>query len=257
MNQIRTIFFILIVILLLIVIAMVVYTTWFGNIENLPEITPQITIQATPTEILVSSATPSGPITFEFFTLDMDQILIGECITLAWEVKNSDNITLLRNDSPVLQAANAEDSFRDCLDQADTYIYHLEANNEAGYSEWMEAHVVAIKPTKTPVPTESPTLAPTLYPVIQSTPAYGQITIMFFSLEPTQINLGKCVELKWEVLNADTLRVLRNGEILLPFAHAKSSFQDCPSKTGIYRYRLETENSSGHSNYLELELMVN
>jgi hypothetical protein len=96
-----------------------------------------------------------------------------------------------------------------------------------------------------------PTRAPVTLP-----PASGPVTILYYSVDPEWVRVGKCVTLNWEVLHADSVNILRNGDLAASGLPAFGTHEDCPNQPGTSVYRLDASNSSGYSNYLELMVYV-
>lgn len=103
--------------------------------------------------------------------------------------------------------------------------------------------------TDTLVPTAA---APTTAPPTSPEP----VVIQTFSVDRQRIMAGECANLNWVVENADTIRLQRDGGLLMDQAPANHTFRDCLELPGTYVYRLEVENSTGSSNWMELQVIV-
>ena len=101
-------------------------------------------------------------------------------------------------------------------------------------------------PTERPPDSGSPTLPP----------AEGPVSVQSFTVEPPRIEAGGCVTFSWAVDNADSIQLKRDETVLLENAPASGTYQECPPQKGVFRYRLEASNGSGHYNWSELLVIV-
>jgi hypothetical protein len=86
--------------------------------------------------------------------------------------------------------------------------------------------------------------------------ASGQVSIQAFTINPDRIAAGECVELNWATKNADSVKLSRDGAVLLEDNGVQTSFQDCPNQAGVFVYRLDASNSEGFSNWMEVQVIV-
>ena len=127
--------------------------------------------------------------------------------------------------------------------------------------------VTPLQPTATPSPVPetptavSPTLAVdstlTVFPTL--TPDLGpvrHVRFVIFKVSPSQITLGQCVQVTWEVEYAVSLQLYRNNELLLEDAPTINNFSDCPNLLGYVVYRLEASNRKGESNWIQGQVKV-
>ena len=114
------------------------------------------------------------------------------------------------------------------------------------------------------------TLQPTR-PVIQPTPSAplgvdvtwtpvpgskGYVKFLYYYVRPTQVTLGQCVQLTWEVANAVSIKLYRDDELLLVNPPPSHTFEDCPARVGYTVYRMVGVNRLGQSNYVQLQVRV-
>jgi hypothetical protein len=217
--------------------------------------------QPAPTDTLVPTAaastseppTEAAPVVIQSYSVDRERIMVGECVNLTWLVDNADVIRLQRNGGLVIDQAPATHTFRDCLNDPGTFVYRLEVDNSAGSENWMELQVI-VDPQ--PQPTATPIPLPTSPPEVSLPPASGTVTINLYTVDRPRITVGECALISWEVFNADQIQLMRDGEVIVPSAQLKDSYEDCYDETGIYVYRLEARNSEGNYNLLQLQVIV-
>ena len=91
-----------------------------------------------PTDVPPPTATPKPPV-INSFTVNPGQIPAGECVTVSWNVSGStEYVRLLKNGQVVLDGGAVNGSVPDCLNQAGSYTYRLEAvgaNNQSATEE--------------------------------------------------------------------------------------------------------------------------
>jgi hypothetical protein len=108
--------------------------------------------------------------------------------------------------------------------------------------------------TGAPEPTEKPTLvdaSPT-----PTTKLKRYVKFLYWYLSPGKITLGECVKITWETENAVSLKLYRNGELILDNAPASMTFEDCPTQLGYTVYRMVSVNRAGESNWIQLQVRV-
>ena len=87
-------------------------------------------------------------------------------------------------------------------------------------------------------------------------PVSGAVGIQSFSLEPGRIKAGECTTLSWNITKAEIVTLSRDGELIYN-ALMVDSYQDCLDQPGIYRYRIDANNSNGQFfNWSELQVIV-
>jgi heat shock protein HslJ/uncharacterized protein affecting Mg2+/Co2+ transport len=117
-----------------------------------PTATP---VPPTPTPVPPTpTPAPQQPV-INAFSADPPQIQAGQCVNLAWQTSGgTQTVNLLRDGSVILPNASLTGTFQDCLNNAGTFNYELQAANSAGtiVSQGASVNVVAPQPTDTPVP---------------------------------------------------------------------------------------------------------
>jgi hypothetical protein len=136
-----------------------------GSLQDCPPGTGEITygIQATGpggtsqsgavVEIVAGQPTPTpGPTApaepvINSFTVDPQQIASGQCVNVVWNTSGAVEFTrLLRNDAVVLDNGPVSNAVQDCLTEANTYNYTLEARNNSGAVVTQQATVTVTTP---------------------------------------------------------------------------------------------------------------
>jgi polar amino acid transport system substrate-binding protein len=177
--------------------------------------------QSTPT------AAPQAPTIFRF-TVDRNQILQGQCISLNWQFSGS-NITMSRifsNNQLLLQDMAYTGSAPNCPPNTGTVEYRLQIDTQTAGSAVASQFVFVLPPTQ-------PTF--TLFP----TPALPPL-INFFVVDNDQIQLGQCVNLTWSFSGSNliTTELFRNNSLIDNGLLPSGSQQDCPGNLGSHEYRL-------------------
>ncbi len=89
----------------------------------------------------VPTAAPEQPV-IHSFSVSPKQILAGECVGISWSVGGgASHSRILRNGAVVIDDAGFSGQQMDCLDEAGSYTYRLEAYNTAGESVFQEETV--------------------------------------------------------------------------------------------------------------------
>ena len=244
-------FWVIIAIIIAFVVGIVL--AWIYIQDRSMQLTPKDTLVPTVATPTSPPPTEAGPVVIQSYAVDRELIMVGDCINLTWVVENADFIRLMRDGELVIDQAPANHTFRDCLNQAGTFVYRLEVENNAGSSNWMEMQVIVDLP---PQPTATPVPLPTKPPELSLPPATGRVTINLYTVDRPRITVGECATISWEVFNADQIQLFRDGEVILPGGQLKGNFEDCYDAAGIYVYRLEARNSEGNYNLLELQVIV-
>jgi heat shock protein HslJ len=166
--------------------------------------------------------------------VDTNQVYVGECVNLQWQVQGSVNlIRLLRNNAEIWNGAPLSGSFRDCPPGTGQMTYTLEASGPGGTTRAQQV-VTVIQPTAT-LPPPTPTSIPA--PVINQ-----------FSVTPPQIQAGACVTISWSTGGGtNRVRLLRNQAVVLDNAPFSGSESDCPNQPGTLQYQLEASNTAGQT----------
>ncbi|MGD8473763.1 MAG: META domain-containing protein, partial [Anaerolineae bacterium] len=109
-------------------------------VYNLEAVGPGGTSRQSQTITVVDAATatpvptpePEAPVIYSF-GVSPNQIEVGECVGLSWSVGGGATYSrILRNQAVILDNAGYNGQQMDCLDQAGSYTYVLEAQNSAG-----------------------------------------------------------------------------------------------------------------------------
>ena len=168
------------------------------------------------------------------FSATPSQVTAGQCVQLQWDVQGSVTRVTISNQFRVIwENAPSRGNTQDCTGgQPTTIEYKLQATGPGGTSQALKYVSVVSPATATPMPTSPPT-----QPVIDT-----------FSVTPSQIQTGQCVQINWSTSGATWLvRLLRNNVLVLDNAAASGSAQDCLSYPGSYTYQLVASTASGQS----------
>ncbi|MBP6468804.1 MAG: transporter substrate-binding domain-containing protein [Chloroflexi bacterium] len=112
-----------------------------------PTATPQ---PNTPTAV-PPTATTAAPPQILTFNVSPTQIQAGNCVSINWSVGGSiSTIRLLRNGAAILDNAPASGAAPDCLTDAGSYVYRLEANGSDGRQDVQERTVTVTAVTTIP-----------------------------------------------------------------------------------------------------------
>ncbi len=182
------------------------------------------------------------------FTLSPSgELPLGQCVTLAWQVTGDvSGVALFRNKQPLWGEAPVEGTFEDCPEEAGTYEYAVGAQGPAGLNYAVSTVEVVAEPSS----------AAEAAPAAKATETGGP-AIDLFSALPGALAVGQCVELRWAVAGeTSSIRLLRDGAVLVEGAPRSGSGTDCPTEPGTVRYRLVAEDSAGASDEAEAEVRV-
>ena len=158
------------------------------------------------------------------FVVNPTQIQLGQCVQLSWQVNgNVTGVNVFSNGNPIWVNGPSVGTLPDCPNQAGNVNYEIQANGPGGTAR--ADQIVTVY--QAPPPTA--TIPPQPPPVITA-----------FDVQPTQIDLGACVSLTWQVNGTvSSVRLLRNGQTILDNAQNVGSASDCPANPGTMVYRLE------------------
>lgn len=187
--------------------------------------TPKITIYV--------AGKPDAPFIQRFTADPPSQITLGQSVLLQWEVFNQVNkITLTANNQVLWEGAPVKGSYQHTPASAGVVGYSLIAEGDGGTSQ-AQLNINVVSPsTATPVPTSAPSK-----PVIYS-----------FSVNPSQIAVGDCVDVNWSVGGgASYVEVLRNSAVLVQDAPFTGHANDCPTPAGTYTYQVVASNAAGET----------
>jgi polar amino acid transport system substrate-binding protein len=184
-----------------------------------------------------------GAPTISRFNANPQQINVGQCTTLEWNIEgNTTRVVLARNNAPLWDGAPVRGSFQDCPPGSGQMTYTLQASGPGGSSQAVQTvNVATAQPTATPVPPTATPVPPTPTPIPPT--AVPQPVISSFSAQPGQINLGECVTVAWSTGGGTAFtRLFRDGTIIQDNAPINSSVQDCPNSAGTVTYQLQAFN---------------
>lgn len=177
--------------------------------------------QSTPT------AGPQAP-TIYHFTVDRNQILQGQCVSLNWQFSGQ-NISMSRifsNNQLLLQDMPYTGSAPNCPPNTGTVEYRLQIDTQAAGSAVASQFVYVVPPLQ---PTFTPFPIPVQPPLIS-----------FFVVDNTQISLGQCINLSWSFSGSNLIaaELFRNNTLIGNGLLTTDSQQDCPGNFGQEEYRL-------------------
>ena len=178
-----------------------------------------IEVPAPPTATPLPTQTPSPGISF---TVDRTQIFAGECVTFRWNVTNVQAVYFYQQGQPWQQhLVSSNGSSVECPPQ--TTVYELRVVKRDGTVEVRQI-------------------------TINVQPRPGAPIIERFTVDPTQINFGQCVDLTWQISgNVSSVRLLRDQLVLWDGAPVSGTMQDCPPSSGQVNYSLEATGPGGTS----------
>ncbi len=203
------------------------------------------------------------------FSANPAQINAGGSVTIQWEVLGEvSNIELLRDNTTLWVNAPTTGSFTDYPPGSGVVYYQIQASNPGGTALASNPVNVVVVPTPVqPTPTQPPaptaTLAPTQTPVPTATieptqapaptetplptpPPVAPPVISAFVIQPSEINVGECVNGSWSVSgDVQVVRLLRNSMVIVDNAPTSGSGQDCFQNSGTEVYRLEVVGVDG------------
>ncbi|MCB9122255.1 MAG: transporter substrate-binding domain-containing protein [Caldilinea sp.] len=179
--------------------------------------------------ITVSVQQGSGPSIDFFAVVPNDRVPPGTCVDISWRVSgDGPAISLARDATALWEDAPLQANLQDCLQNEGTYVYKITATNGAGTDTQQET-VTVVATAPTPPPVEGP-------------------IIDTFSVTPESVPVNGCVVVAWNVGgDVQSLRILRNNDILLDGAPPTGSGQNCLTEAGDFEYRLDAFSSTGQS----------
>ena len=178
------------------------------------------------------------------FTVDPpNQITLGQCVTVRWQVQgNISKVTLYANDTVFWDAAPVQGTYQDCPTAAGSINYRLVAQGPGGTSEANQRLNIVGEATATPVPTSAP----------------DQPVIYTFSVTPEQVAMGGCFNINWSAGGGTTwVNVYKNDDTILENAPLSGSLQDCPIAAGPVEYGVEAYNVVDQSVIQDVIVQVN
>lgn len=210
-------------------------TTYFLRVVN-----PNGAVEERQITINVTAA-PNAP-TINQFVASPPQITFGQCVNLQWNVTGSiTRLVISGNGRTLWDGAPSSGNFQDCPVVIGTVQYSLQAQGPGGTSQAQDYVNVADVGVATPVPTPPPA-----DPVIDS-----------FSVTPSQISTGQCVQIAWSTSGATWLvRLLRNNVLVLDDAGLSGSAQDCLPNAGTITYQLVASTTGGQTATAQQTVLV-
>ncbi|HUM72080.1 MAG TPA: NBR1-Ig-like domain-containing protein, partial [Chloroflexota bacterium] len=179
----------------------------------------QIVIQVIPA--------PTAPVIEQFSLSPPTEIFAGQCVSLVWRVSgNVTSVTLLRNDATIYSNSPISGSQADCPPGSGVATYSLVATGPGGTSRQQQVLNVILPATQPPPPTAT---SPSPPPTIDS-----------FTVRPSEITQGECVNISWRVGGAATLiQIKRDGVVVLDNAGFSGVVSSCLQTPGIVTFRIE------------------
>ncbi len=173
-----------------------------------------IAVSGSPTP--APTQTPSPDINF---TVDKTQIQQGDCVTFRWSVENIQAVWFYPNGADYSRyPVSGQGSSKECPTQTTTY--NLRVQKRDGTVETRQI-TVYVQPTS------------------------GKPNIERFTVSPSAIHAGKCVDIRWEVSgNVSSVVIGRNEVVLWKQAPLSGNLSDCPP-AGVATYYLEASGPGG------------
>lgn len=136
---------------------------------------------------------PIAPVITRFDMQPQDEIVLGDCVDLSWEiVGNVSRVTLTRNRIALSDGSPASSSYHDCPDQEGDYTYTLTAQGDRDSTiarQYLRVSKISPFPTFVPGPTDEPIPTfvpePTEEPLPTFVPEPTEEPIPTFAPEPT------------------------------------------------------------------------
>lgn len=170
---------------------------------------------------------PGAPVIEQFSLSPPAEIFVGQCVSIAWRVSGSvTGVTLLRNDTTIYSNAPVSGSLGDCPPGSGVTTYSLVATGPGGTSRQQQVLNVILPATPPPPPTAT---SPSPSPTIDS-----------FTVRPSEITQGQCVDISWRVGGAPTLiQIKRDGVVVLDNAGFSGVVSSCLQTPGVVTFRIE------------------
>jgi hypothetical protein len=205
-----------------------------GGQEEIRELTVYVEPNEGLPQIAHFTLTPSG------------ELPLGQCVSLAWQVTGDvSGVALFRNKEPLWEEAPVEGTFEDCPEALGTYEYAVGAQGPAGLNYGVATLDVVAEASAGADAAAVRELQP------------GGPAIDLFSALPAELSVGECVELRWAVAGeTSSIRILRDGAVLVEGAPRSGSGTDCPTEPGTIRYRLEALNAGDAKDEVAAEVRV-
>lgn len=180
------------------------------------------------------AATPtpgSPPPQITTFAVIPNAIEAGSCVNITWSVYGTaDRITIQRDGVVVLDYAERTGTAHECLNTPGAVTYRIVAQANDGRSASADAPVFVAE-------TGSGTVPP------------GVPVILSFRLSASEIALGQCVNVSWNVQTPNLLglQIRRDGSVVYDNPTPSGQITDCPTSAGTINYNLEARGEGGSS----------
>ena len=181
--------------------------------ERLP-----VAVKVVPAATAIPTQTPSPGV---MFTVDRAEIKAGECVVFSWAVENVQSVYFYADgDDWQNNGVSGEDSRQECPPETTTYYLRIVHNDG---SVEVQQITITVKP------------------------ATGAPVIKEFSIAPpSQIEVGECVDITWDVEgDVDKVSLYANNATLWEGAPLRGDLEDCPPGTGTVTYRIEAVGPGG------------
>lgn len=172
-----------------------------------------------------ATATPAPtqtPVAGISFTVNQTQIQEGECVTFSWNVQNIQAVYFYPQGADWAKyGVPGEGTSIQC--PSHTTTYELRVLQRDGSFVLQQITITVI-------------------------PSAGAPNIDRFTVEPAQILVGQCVNLRWQVSgNVSRVIISRDGTVIWNGAPVSGQMQDCPPGDGRRSYQLEAQGPGGTS----------
>jgi polar amino acid transport system substrate-binding protein len=178
-----------------------------------------ITVPAAPTVTPMPTQTPSPNIQF---TVSNDTITQGECVVFAWSVENVQAVYFYANGENWWEnGVPGQGTSTECPIHTTTYNLRVVFNDGS-----IAIPQITVNVTNVP----------------------GAPVISQFSVTPSQILLGQCVDITWRVEGqVDRITIKRDNTTLWDFLPVSGTRQDCPPNSGTVAYTIDATGTGGTS----------
>jgi polar amino acid transport system substrate-binding protein len=149
------------------------------------------------------------------FTANPTVINQGQCTTFNWNVQNVSGVWFFAQGQPWQNnGVPGVSSQQQCPQQTTTYFLRVQFNDGS---------------------VQQPQITITVNPAGGDSPVITQFTV-----NPTQIAAGQCVNVQWQVTgNVVRVAILTNGQVRWDGAPATGNWQDCPQTPGVVNYAIQ------------------
>ncbi len=173
-----------------------------------------ITVVGSPTP--APTQTPAPDINF---TVDETQIEQGECVTFSWRVENIQAVWFYPDGADYTRyPVTGQGTSRECPTKTTTYNLRVQLTDGT-----VQIRQITI--------------------FVES--SAGKPSIERFTVSPSAINVGQCVDIRWQVTGeVNNVIVGRNETVLWERAPLSGNLQDCPPR-GVATYYLEVSGPGG------------